>query len=316
MKVDKNLFQTIFYALKRTEKSFQIGFIILIFLLLGWNLTKNFDQILNYQWNINLSLLGLSILLSVMIAFSMAGIWGLIVRKYAPSVSWRNYVIIWFQSLLAKYLPGGIWNLVGRVYLCRKANVSGVAPVASITLEMLLFSFSQTITVLTLGSIYIINLVSPQVFGLIVIFSLLIGIVVHPKIFFKILNLHVLSRTNLQEIPYVNSKSFLIWLNLYILVNIVSGIAFYTFVTSIYSLPLSLMPIIVVIVNLSTLIGFLTPFAPNGLGIREALLALLLSYFMPSSIAVAISIAARIWLTVCEIISTFLGYFVFRLMKT
>ncbi len=317
-----NLRGVALYKKTKADKILRAGLILLIFIFMGRHLVKNYNEISSYKWHINYFLLGLSVLLIITISFSMAGVWQLIIRKYAPSLSRRNYMIIWLRSLLAKYLPGGIWNLVGRAYLCKKANINGVASLASIVLETLLFLLSQVIIISVLGSIYLTNLIdwSSLPFGITWVVPILfiflavaaIIIIIHPKIFSRILGFAMRSQGETFEAPQVKFRYLLFWLSLYVLINIGGGAAFYTFIISIYMLPLSLLPVIVVIVNITFFIGFLAPLAPNGLGIREGLLALLLSYFMPSSIAIAISLAARIWSTLSEIVSVGLGNLIFR----
>ena len=66
-------------------------------------------------------------------------------------------------------------------------------------------------------------------------------------------------------------------------------------------MPLSLLPVLAGIVNVSATVGFLVLIAPSGLGVREGVLAFLLSLYLPAPVAVTISLASRVWLTLAEL---------------
>ncbi|MFN2383619.1 MAG: hypothetical protein ABR559_05075, partial [Gemmatimonadota bacterium] len=50
------------------------------------------------------------------------------------------------------------------------------------------------------------------------------------------------------------------------------------------------------------LAGYLAVFVPGGLGVREGVYALLLANYLPGSVAVAVAILSRLWLTGCELV--------------
>lgn len=304
------------------EKILQIGLVILIFVFMGQHLIKNYARISKFEWSINYSYLMLSIILVILVSFAMAGVWQSIIRTYAPILSAYEYMLIWFRSLLAKYLPGGIWNLVGRVYLCRRANVNNGASIVSVALETVLFLLSQIILITILGSLYLSDLLAsflPQLnfkmasvgFTFLAMMAFIV-VIVHPKILSRILYIVVEKKGGKINLPKVETTLLIYWLILYIIINAGGGTAFYFFIASLYPIPLSLLPAIIAIVNLTFVIGFLTPIAPNGLGVREGLLALLLSYFIPSPIAVVISFATRIWSITSELISVGLSILILR----
>jgi uncharacterized membrane protein YbhN (UPF0104 family) len=61
----------------------------------------------------------------------------------------------------------------------------------------------------------------------------------------------------------------------------------------------------------SNILGIVAIFAPSGLGVREGALVYLLSFIMPGSIAVIISILSRIWTTLIEMVLIG-GIYIFR----
>jgi uncharacterized membrane protein YbhN (UPF0104 family) len=60
------------------------------------------------------------------------------------------------------------------------------------------------------------------------------------------------------------------------------------------------------------MVGILAVFAPSGLGVREAILAIFLNQVMPTSVALVVSVATRLWLTVIELLAAGACYLVAR----
>jgi hypothetical protein len=54
-------------------------------------------------------------------------------------------------------------------------------------------------------------------------------------------------------------------------------------------------------------LGTLSIFAPSGLGVREGVLALLLTTYVVSPVAVLISLLARLWVTLGELVCALFG---------
>ncbi|MGA9349175.1 MAG: lysylphosphatidylglycerol synthase transmembrane domain-containing protein [Anaerolineae bacterium] len=80
------------------------------------------------------------------------------------------------------------------------------------------------------------------------------------------------------------------------------GAAFFVLLNAIYPLPLAWLPTVVAIYAISWSAGFLTPFAPSGLGVREGTMILLLGQYLPVPAVTAAAILFRIWLILAEVI--------------
>ena len=59
--------------------------------------------------------------------------------------------------------------------------------------------------------------------------------------------------------------------------------------------------------------GFVTPFAPAGIGVREGMLTIHLSPFVPSPLGVFLALSSRIWFTLSEILVIGLVHVVSRI---
>jgi uncharacterized membrane protein YbhN (UPF0104 family) len=96
-----------------------------------------------------------------------------------------------------------------------------------------------------------------------------------------------------ESLPYL-ARYFFGW--------VVYGVAFSGFVFSLHSMKLSTIPALTCIFAASYTLGFLFILVPGGLGVREGLLAALLSAYMPLPIATVISLLSRLWFTACELL--------------
>jgi hypothetical protein len=81
---------------------------------------------------------------------------------------------------------------------------------------------------------------------------------------------------------------------------IISGCAFYLFVTSFAPADLRLVPDMAAAVVLSGILGLISLFAPAGLGVREAVLTALLSVYFSLPVGVAIALAFRLATTLVD----------------
>jgi len=75
--------------------------------------------------------------------------------------------------------------------------------------------------------------------------------------------------------------------------RLVSALAFFTVVRSVYPLGLELLPVLAGISAAGYIVGVMVPLAPAGLGAREGLVAILLATLMPAPTAVLISVLDR-----------------------
>jgi uncharacterized membrane protein YbhN (UPF0104 family) len=91
-----------------------------------------------------------------------------------------------------------------------------------------------------------------------------------------------------------------------------AGVAFYLMVASVHSVPIDAAFPMAGMLAISVIVGFLNPLTPHGLGTREALLVLLLTSYLPLPAAIAISVLARLWLTISELLTVAVVVLIFR----
>ena len=281
------------------KRILQALLIAVIFYFLARNLYINWNKIVEYDWNVNYYFLAFSLVLSIVGAFLIALGWNLILRVLGGRLAHKRALKIFFLTDLAKYVPGKVWTMVGKVYLCTKEGIPVARTSASVVIQpliqvisgMLMFLVSLPFWTKTSDFMNKLYLFLPLIpIGLIVLY---------PPIMTKVLNF-VLTRLKQKPIEFSIEYGdilsiLLLWCGLWIL----SGLTYYFLIIGIYSIPLSLLPVVIGIFSVAGVSQFLTP---SGIGVLEGVLTLLLGLYLPVHIAIFVALLARVWKTVTELV--------------
>lgn len=273
--------------------------IAVIFYFLARNLYVNWNKIVEYDWNINYYFLASSLVLSIVGAFLIALGWDLILRVVGGRLGYKRALKIFFITDLAKYVPGKVWTMVGKVYLCTKEGIPIAKTSASVVIQPLIQVISGVLMFLL--SLPFWTRTNDFINKLYFFFPLIpIGLVLlHPAIMTKLLNF-VLTRLKQKPIELnIKYRDILLILLLWCGLWILTGVTYYFLIISIYSFPLSWLPVTIGIFSIAGVSQFLTP---SGIGVLEGVLTVLLSLYLPVPIAILIALLARVWKTVTELI--------------
>jgi uncharacterized membrane protein YbhN (UPF0104 family) len=289
--------------LRRHSNKLSALLMVGIFGLLVWQLVYNWHSLPpGFFSNVSYPLLlaSLAVLTPVLLFVSLR--WGLTLRAINVPIGWWTSVRIWFLSQAGRYLPGGVWSYVGRFYLGR-SEMSQEIVVASMVLETGLRVVSEVLVFLIslpfwadsgfIGEETVLLLISGVGLGL---------LLVHPTLLERLSGMPLLQRVGLEPVDLSRLRycKVLALLAYYVLTVFLVGGAFHLLVAAFYPLPVRLFPALTGSLAASVVLGFLVPLTPNGWGVREGLLAFLLSQMMPFSVAIVVSVAARIWLSLGE----------------
>ncbi|MFQ6092778.1 MAG: lysylphosphatidylglycerol synthase domain-containing protein, partial [bacterium] len=243
-----------------------------------------------------LSFVTLLAALTLMVVF-----WRSILRKVGYHLGLNRSWKIWFISNLGRYVPGKVWQIMGMVYLCERENIPKIATTTSVVMAQ---AWSIISAFILMGGYLLVarSLALPRFPFLFILFIPVGFILIYPPILERLIN-GLLKRLKREPIRlHMTFGDSLGFLALYFFGWIVYGVAFSAFVFSVHAMPLSTVPAIVCIFAVSYTLGFLFIVTPGGLGVREGLLAALLSAYMPLPIATVISLLSRIWFTAGEML--------------
>lgn len=273
--------------------------------IISVDLWRHSAQLRQYHWNLSLALLATSYVALFTGFMLVVFVWKLLLRKLGMVISYRRAFEIWYTANLGRYLPGKIWGVVGMVYLCEKEGLPKSKVLASGVITQL---FSIT-TAFMLGSAYLGFARLPAFKSITVWFPLLLaslGVLMVPLVFpdfcSRCLN-RVWKRFAAQEIRITLQPADRVrFFGLHTLCWLVYGVAFGFFVLAINRLPYIQLFSLVPTFALAYTLGFIAVFAPSGFGVREGVMALLLSSVFPLTIAFTIALAARIWFSLGEVL--------------
>ena len=104
-----------------------------------WYMVKEFigtwNDIKPYLSNMNIILFVLSVIIYAIAFLSVGYNWSYLLWKMDPAADKWEYLNIHMTSALARYIPGGIWNIVGKAVMCTKVGAEKSSTTVSMILE-------------------------------------------------------------------------------------------------------------------------------------------------------------------------------------
>jgi len=207
---------------------------------------------------------------------------------------------IWFLSSLGKYVPGNIWSLTAMGVMARERGISALAAAGSSIIMQAVSLVTGTAIVMITGAQL---LGQPVLVGISVL--MLIGILLSAPRFLPPLTVWIGSiigkevappsvpATSIWTAAIASSLSWLLY-----------GFAFQLFVHGLLGAAPGELSRYIAVYTAAYILGFISPIAPAGLGVREFTLAAFMTQLGLANEADAalIAIAARLWLTVIELV--------------
>jgi hypothetical protein len=246
-------------------------------------------------------------------------VWRKIVASFGHKLPIAAATRIWSTSELARYLPGFIWQVVGRVYLCRPYGVSG--SVCSITqiLELAIFLLANILVAVTCLLYFgIKNLEGPARDWLFVATALLplLAILLQTKIFYGIINRVMRQLRKPLIVQRLRGKALIALLFWNIFGLLWQSLAIFVIVQQPLGLKWDWWWIVAGAYCLAWCAGFLAFWAPGGIGVREIVFIGAMRVILPKQLHSAellpmlafLSVLLRLWATSGEILLAMAAY--------
>ena len=226
--------------------------------------------------------------------------WMRILDAWGIPVPYRVALQAEMVSMLAKYIPGGVWTPAARTLALRRgANVTDTPTVlASILVEAALSAISGVIVFVI--SLRWVNGVDAPLWALIT-FALLLASLLHPRIFRPLSHklLKPFGGHDLEPLPFVTTLGLLLF---YCGTWIISGFAVWFMLLSLGTSPsLSVVAFLGGVSAVGAIVAVLAFFAPSGLGAREASMYGLLLAVTSAGPALGVTVMNRFLITVVEV---------------
>ena len=201
-------------------------------------------------------------------------------------------------SLLAKYVPGGVWTPAARVVALRRFGVRDTPVViASIALEAGVSALAGV--AVFLASLPLVADVEMSLLPLLA-FGAACALLVHPRVFGAIAP-RLLRPLGASEIPALRYRTTLGLLAFYCATWPLGGLALFFLVRAVGGDPgVAAIPFLGGTSAVGAIVGVLVVFAPSGLGVREASMYGLLVAVVSESVALGATVLNRLAITIVE----------------
>lgn len=289
---------------RKVRLALQIGLAVLIFGFLVLTVVDQWSEIQSEGVHFHVGWLAPAIvILPGFFVLSALG-WDLTLRFLGYPLGFGRAQVAWGQPLLARYVPGSVLYVLGRVLLSEKAGIPRRITIASIVYEQAISATSAIVV----ASYFIIKHPDlqgdPIRWGVLLLIPAAIALL-HPKVFGPLAN-WALGKFGREPLPEVISlRGVLSLLVFYSLNWVVVAFGIYCVARSVTYIPFN----DILLVGSAQAIGYfaalVTLVAPAGLGIKDAAFAWAVKAALPSksfALGSLIAIALRFVMTVAELL--------------
>lgn len=270
----------------------------------NWNSVQHFDRSNMNLWTVAVSAAAYTACIG-----AAALNWTQIMQGIAPNTLPKAAFSVFIVAQLGRYLPGNIGHYFGRVVLGRSVGIT----VKTVGIG----SFIEVLSALGAGAVIMICafLLVPDIFAQALEF--LPDHVTPLRVLLIILTGLAVVAVAVQKIN-VSAKrpsmSFTVWLRAIGFATVsllLTGVSFGLFLHSLTPVTGAQFTLTLVVFSLAWLAGFVTPGAPAGLGVREAVILAFLTPVFGVGVALSVGILHRLLCTIVDLVTSAFGWRLF-----
>ncbi len=289
---------------RKVRLALQVGLAVLILGFLVLTVVDQWSEIQNEGVHFHVIwLIPGIVILPIYFAISALG-WDIILRFLGHPIGFGRAQVAWGQPLLARYVPGSVLYVLGRVLLSEKAGVSRRITIASIVYEQAISATSAIVV----AAYFIIK--HPDLQGTPLRWAVLLLIpaaiaVLHPRVFGPLANkaLKAFGREPLPEV--ISLRGVLALIVFYSLNWVIVAFGIYCVARSVTYIPFNDLLLVGSAQAIGYFAALVTLVAPAGLGVRDAAFAWAVKAALPGgsfALGSLIALAVRGVMTVGEIV--------------
>ena len=236
--------------------------------------------------------------ISLAVRFLQPRAWARLIEDFGGTTPpWRLLNLVHAQSWLARYLPGKIGWVGGRMLFGQELGVApgGLAITALVEAVIQMGTAIAVAALLAAASRSAITdaLLLPAAAVTVATILALAPPVLRRWIEFA---QRRLMRSSGGAFTQLSSRAILTVAAMYAVIHLVGGVPTFLLIRAVHpELPASTFPYVVASSLLAGAVGSLAIVAPSGLGVREGMLVLTLGSIMPREIAALAAVALRLW---------------------
>jgi glycosyltransferase 2 family protein len=274
--------------------------------VLGWFTRGTLRSALTHveDANIPLFVLACAVLAAYYLAFVLG--WIRILDDWGVAISYPAALRAEMVSMLAKYIPGGIWAPVARVAAARRF---GITDAWLVTASMLLeagISAAAGVLVFVISLVWVKGVDAP--IAPIVCFGVAVAVLVHPRVFRAVIARMLRRLGYRRELPPLRGDTVGLLVVFYAGTWVLGGFALWLLLRSVGAHPA---PSTIIYLGgtaaIGAIVAVLAFFAPSGLGVREGTVYTLMLAVAPSGQALAATALNRVAITVVEVLLLVVG---------
>jgi glycosyltransferase 2 family protein len=224
--------------------------------------------------------------------------WLWILRALHINVTYRVALQSEMVSMLAKYVPGGVWTPAARVMALRRYGITATPTVlGSIALEAGLSAIAGVL-------VFIVSLPtvddSDAPLWPLVAFAAVLAFLLHPRIF-RSLSRRLLKRFGASELPPIRHRTLVGLIAYYAVTWVFGGLTILFLIRAVGGdVGYEAVPYLGGVGAVGAIVAVLTFIAPSGLGVREASMFGLMLAVTTSGVALGATVLNRIAITLVE----------------
>ena len=234
--------------------------------------------------------------------------WLLILWRFNHPVQFLPGIYVWFKSLIARYVPGNVLMVMGRVMMIQPYGVPKRISLTSVAYEQALLAASAaTAIAVALPFWEELQNLSQIIWGVLVVPPIAI-VCLHPAVLGRLGN-YALRKAGRETIEEFLPFKDIVWIFLYYCFFwFVAGLGLFALVSTFPHPAFTDLPVVRARTPRACLTSVLFFISPSGLGIREGVYAATLGFAFKEDfpndylgVAAAFAIVIRFWQTLVEI---------------
>jgi glycosyltransferase 2 family protein len=213
-------------------------------------------------------------------------------------------------SMLAKYVPGGVWTPAARGVAARRAGITdGALVTVSILVEAGISAVAGVI-VFVVSLLWMDQVDAPIV--PIILFAVVVSALLHPRVFCPLAS-RVLRKLGHRTLPPLRTSTMAFLLLFYCATWVIGGLALWLLLRSVGAHPeVSSVVFLGGTAAVGAIVAVLSVFAPSGLGPREASMYGLMLAVATEGQALGATVLNRVAITLVEVLLLVVGGVVLR----
>jgi glycosyltransferase 2 family protein len=236
--------------------------------------------------------------------------WMLVLADWGVRISYATSLRAEMVSMLAKYVPGGVWTPAARVVAMRRACVTDAALVTAAMLVEAGLSAVAGVLVFALSLAWVRGVNGPVI--PIAVFGLVIAVLLHPRLF-RALARRFLRRFGYSDLPPLRVRTLTTLLLFYAGTWVVGGLGLWLLLRSVGAHPAwSTVVFLGGTSAVGAIVAVLAFFAPSGLGAREGSMYGLMLAVVSSGAALSATLLNRVAITIVEVLLLLVGGLILR----